>query len=142
VAAEKFRLKAIKSERAVDGLLEQLTDESAEVRGRAAWALGTIKSERAVDGLLARLTDDSAAVRERAAWALGEIKSERMVDILLPWLLRSEYLWFAFGFVGFESTCGWAYRTILEILAQHARDPSLQMGPPEPIVSGPWSKKD
>jgi HEAT repeat protein/cyclophilin family peptidyl-prolyl cis-trans isomerase len=56
-------------------LVPFLEDEDAEVRSRAATALGRVRSEAAVDGLVRSLKDSSPDVRSSAAFALGQIGS-------------------------------------------------------------------
>jgi HEAT repeat protein len=50
-----------------------LNDPVAEVRARAAWALGEIEDPRAEEALSKAMKDESAEVRRMAIWALGEI---------------------------------------------------------------------
>jgi len=168
-ASAAVALGAIKSERAVDGLVAILEDRDADVRHTAVWALGEIKSERAVDSLLARLRDLDADVRASAARALGAIKSERAVDGLVARLednsskvraraaealgeiksrraVASYLPWLSqteFLRSTWEQACDWAYRTILETLAHHAPDPGTAPPRPtqEPIIPGPWSRR-
>jgi HEAT repeat protein len=88
----------------VPALTAALSDRSADVRVRAAWALGTIEPRQAPAALTAALRADDEDVREAAAWALGRIedagasaaldaaltaeKSERVQKALLWALLR------------------------------------------------------
>ncbi len=52
-------------EAVINTLLEQLTDENSDVRGRAAYALGELGkgSQTVVDALLKTLTDEDSDVR-------------------------------------------------------------------------------
>jgi hypothetical protein len=59
--------------RAVAPLLQALRDANANVRRRAAWALGVIADPMAIDGLTAALKDADPTVREQAAESLGRI---------------------------------------------------------------------
>jgi hypothetical protein len=57
-----------------DALMGLLADENAEVRRRAALAIGTFEVAEATPALSAMLSgDDDAMVRQAAAWALGRI---------------------------------------------------------------------
>ncbi len=77
-------LGEIKSERAVEPLIEALKDKDWDVqRSVAAIALGEIKSKRAVKPLIKALKDGYWDVQERAAEALGKIKSDRAVELLI-----------------------------------------------------------
>jgi HEAT repeat protein len=66
----------------MDSLIEELKDESSDVRGWAAYALGEIGSERALDFLIEALADESSLVREGTPMALSRIGSEKAVDPL------------------------------------------------------------
>ncbi len=59
----------------IDVLIDQLSDETREVRERAAEALGKIgePAKEAIPALLEALGDEAREVRERAAEALGKI---------------------------------------------------------------------
>jgi HEAT repeat protein len=65
-------------------LLAALGDGSAEVRGAAAYALGTGRDPRAVGPLLERATDEREdfGVRSQAVAALGQLKAERAKEAL------------------------------------------------------------
>jgi len=68
---------------AIDEVIERLHhDESAEVRARAARALGRMSSPRAVDALLLSVDDGPVAMRAQAIWALGEIGDPRVLPVL------------------------------------------------------------
>ena len=67
---------------AVAALGATLRDDHAEVRDRAAWALGELEEPAAVPALVRALGDSDAAVREKAAWALGEIEQASAVPAL------------------------------------------------------------
>ncbi len=75
----------MKSERAVDRLIELLSDSNPAVRGNAAYALGQIKSERAEERLIELLGDRGWYPLIRAAYALGTISQSlppiRQVEI-------------------------------------------------------------
>ncbi len=53
----------MKSEKAVDPLIEALKDEDSDVRRSAAEALGAMKSEKAVDPLIEALKDKTWTIR-------------------------------------------------------------------------------
>src|SRR5438270_37283 len=63
--------------RALRPLVRALRDPNAEVRARAAEALGTLGYARAVGPLIAALRGPSELVRERAAKALGALGDRR-----------------------------------------------------------------
>jgi HEAT repeat protein len=74
---------------AIDEVVERLhADPSAEVRARAARALGRMSSPRAVDDLLSCIDDGPVVVRVQAIWALGEIGDPRVVPVLRDIVLR------------------------------------------------------
>ncbi len=60
-----------------------ISDSSARVRGRAAWALGRLHYREAYDRLVVALTDVEAEVREWSAWALGEICFYKVLPLLV-----------------------------------------------------------
>lgn len=64
------------------GLLAFLSDGEADVRARAAFALGSVQAPEAVDGLVAALADPVAGVRRDAAFALGQAGLESAVEPL------------------------------------------------------------
>jgi hypothetical protein len=69
--------------RAIGPLIRALRyDANAEVRGRAAEALGTLGGPRAVEPLLEALRGPSEVVRERAAKALGALGDTRAIPAL------------------------------------------------------------
>ena len=75
------------SETSADGelgdLIDALKDSDADVRLKAAEALGKLADNRAVDPLIEVLrNDEDRDVRLKAAWALGEIGDARTVDPL------------------------------------------------------------
>jgi hypothetical protein len=69
--------------RAVRPLVRALGDDNAEVRGRAAEALGALGNDRGVEPLLEAMRDPSELVRERAAKALGALGDRRAVGPLV-----------------------------------------------------------
>ena len=87
-------LGRIKSERAIDPLIEALTtDVDWNVRENVADALGRIKSERAVDPLIEALTTDADSdVRGWAADVLRRIGSEKAIESLKK-ILKDEGEW-------------------------------------------------
>ena len=74
-------LGALRDERAVPPLVNQLKDTVAKVREHVVWALGAIRDARAVEPL-GRVVgqDQSGDVRRQAAWALGAIRDQQGVD--------------------------------------------------------------
>ena len=89
-AKESFRkqyclvaLGTPKATKAVPVILNFLKENSSEVRGSAATALGWIGSESALEALLETLRDEASNVRGSAATALGWIGSEAAVAALL-----------------------------------------------------------
>ena len=74
---------------AIDEVVELLHhDPSAEVRARAARALGRMSSPRAVDALLVHLDEGPLAMRVQAIWALGEIGDPRVLLVLRDIVLQ------------------------------------------------------
>ena len=73
-------------ERAVDPLIQTLSDDIPDVRQAAAEALGRLGDKRAVDPLIEALSDDAPAVRKSAAEALGRLEDKRAVDPLIEGL--------------------------------------------------------
>ena len=69
--------------RLADTFIGALGDPDAEVRERAARALGRHRVPEGVEALRAALRDDDPAVREGAAWALGRIGGGGAVGALL-----------------------------------------------------------
>lgn len=65
-----------------DILVLFVSESSACVRGRAAWALGRLHYREAYDDLVVGLTDVEPEVREWAAWALGEIGFYKVLSLL------------------------------------------------------------
>jgi len=77
--------------RDIKGLLKALSyPKDAEVRRKAAEALGDIADPQAVESLLIAIKDESAAVRAQAASALGSIGDPRSLDMLISALKDSE----------------------------------------------------
>lgn len=79
----------IRSEAAVQLLLDALKDENEDVRSNAANALGSTGSKKAVKPLIDALEDENEDVRKEAAEALGYIESEGAVQSLID-ALRDE----------------------------------------------------
>jgi len=67
----------------LERLIEDLKDESWQVRWSAAEALGETKDPRAVEPLIAALKDKNVYVRSMVAWALGELKDPCAVEPLI-----------------------------------------------------------
>jgi hypothetical protein len=65
-----------------------LTDPEAEVRWRAAWALGRL--DRTSPALRQAVTDPDPVVADRAAWAVGQARDDEAVEPLLQALEREE----------------------------------------------------
>jgi HEAT repeat protein len=65
-----------------------LSDPEAEVRWRAAWALGRI--ERTSPELRGAALDPHPLVAERAVWALGQARDDAAVDVLVTTLDRDD----------------------------------------------------
>ena len=79
-------IDSLRAEGDVQGLIEALSDDSAEIRADAARALGQLSASgasEAVDPLLGALADDDADVRAAAAQALGRIGDETAIVPLL-----------------------------------------------------------
>jgi len=70
--------------------LDKLKDTNADVRQKAAEALGQSKSSRAVEPLIAALNDPDPNVQGSAAKALGEIKDPRALQPLVDALKHSK----------------------------------------------------
>lgn len=64
-------------------LIQELQDEDADVRMKAAEELGKIKDVSALEPLINALKDEHGGVGNSAAWALGEIKNERAFEPLI-----------------------------------------------------------
>lgn len=72
-----------KGPRSVEDLINDLKDESWQVRWSAAETLGEMKDLRAVEALVETLKDKNVYVRGMAARALGEIKDPRAIEPLI-----------------------------------------------------------
>jgi HEAT repeat protein len=83
-------LDELKSENAVDLLIQALHDNDDEIREIAALVLGEIGSERAVGSLILALSDTKSDVQIQAAVALGKIKSEQAVEPLIQKLTDTQ----------------------------------------------------
>ncbi len=74
----------IEEPKAIDRLIELLSDECALVRVSAAYALGRNSAPRAVQPLIHALTYDwNGYVRKGAVWALGNAKDGRALPVLV-----------------------------------------------------------
>ena len=82
VYALRDALAEIQDLRAVEPLGALLRDDDANVRSRAATALGGLKGPRTVELLVVALRDEDVWVRSAAAAALGEIRDARAVEPL------------------------------------------------------------
>jgi HEAT repeat protein len=78
-----YALGQLRSESALQPLLEALKDPDPVVRWCAASALGQLRSESALPALLEALKDPEASVRLRAASALGQLRPESALPPLL-----------------------------------------------------------
>ncbi len=65
-----------------EALAELLQHEDAEIRGRAAWALGERKEKQVVEPLLIALSDEDANVRWHAVTSLGKLEDRQALDPL------------------------------------------------------------
>ncbi len=83
---EAAPLGAVES-RLASTFIDALRDPDANVRARAARALGQHRAQAAATVLRTALGDEDAVVRRQAAWALGRIRDDAAVDGLLN-LLR------------------------------------------------------
>ncbi|MFX1475277.1 MAG: HEAT repeat domain-containing protein [Promethearchaeota archaeon] len=76
---------------AIKPLIALLKHERADVRKRAAKALGRLHDTQALEPLLDVLQkDEEEIVRSRAAWALGELRDRMAVDALIIALEEDE----------------------------------------------------
>jgi HEAT repeat protein len=66
----------------MDALTTALSDQSANIRMRAVWAIGQIGPRKAPAALIAMLRDSDPRVREITAWALFEIEDPSAVPAL------------------------------------------------------------
>gem|GEM_PF-3503613 len=71
-------------------LAEALVEEDAQVREKAAWALGEMRDRRGVVSLVKALGDPEPAVRTRAAESLGKVGDPQAVGALIDLLWASE----------------------------------------------------
>ncbi len=85
-----------KRESAVDAVINSLLDDNAEVRARAAWALGKIQSKSAIESLIQSLNDDDYNVRKNSLRSLGELVAIDSIQNILTkledkhWEVRNE----------------------------------------------------
>lgn len=77
----------------VDGLIKALNDPSAEVRIKAAYALGNMGDRRAVDGLIERLGEQMAASDKNRHWHLASSAiKEQSKRWLRLWMMSTSVL--------------------------------------------------
>lgn len=81
----------IRSLKATPLLLDLLGDENADIRARAAFALGSSGDPNAAEALIAALKDPSWAVRAMAAKAVGRLKEEASIPALCECLRDAEW---------------------------------------------------
>lgn len=67
----------------VESLIDDLKDESWQIRWHAAETLGEKKDPRALEPLIDVLKDKNSYVRAMAAWALGEMKDPCAIEPLI-----------------------------------------------------------
>ncbi len=85
-----------KRESAVDAVINSLLDDNAEVRARAAWAIGKIQSKSAIESLIQTLNDDDYNVRKNILRSLGELVAIDSIQNILTkledrhWEVRNE----------------------------------------------------
>ena len=77
--------------RALDGLIEALTDEAAVVRSAAARALGSTRDDRVVGPLIEALEDEHEWVRAAAARSLKWFEGPRVMEALLEAMTDVHY---------------------------------------------------
>ncbi len=71
-------LRDIGDKRAIEPLIHCLTDESSEVRWRAASSLGEFEDEKALESLKSVLNDPDQEVREKAKKSISLITSGKV----------------------------------------------------------------
>ncbi|MCG5059158.1 MAG: HEAT repeat domain-containing protein [Limnoraphis sp. WC205] len=135
---QKYQVELGEKEAVIETLLEQLSDENSDVRGKAAWALDQLGkgSQTVVDAMLQTLSNDVSDVRGWAAFALGNLGkgSQTVVDALLQTLSDEDshvrgLAAFALGFLGNSS------QTVVDALLQALtdEDPSVRGGAAEAL---------
>jgi len=82
-------LGKLQDKRAVESLIEVLSDEDKNLRAVATSSLGSFKDDRAVEALITALKDEAGEVRREAVLALGRIKDDRAVEPLIETLRES-----------------------------------------------------
>ncbi len=85
-ATDKPNLEKMKTEKDVEGLINELKHEDAKVRWGAIVALHRIGDKRAIDPLIQVLKDEKDYVRSEAIMVLREIPDARSVEPLIQLL--------------------------------------------------------
>jgi HEAT repeat protein len=86
-----FEFRGFKSERAVEKLIQALSDDNPNRRAVAAEVLAWIHDSRAVEPLINALADEQSDVRQYAANALGSIGDTRAIEALRKALSDQDY---------------------------------------------------
>jgi HEAT repeat protein len=86
-------VKKLYEKRDVSGLCQALKHKNAEIRWKAAIALGDIKDPRSVAPLIEALKGESLPIRSKAAIALGEMKDPRAVAPLVQAMKDTDEYW-------------------------------------------------
>lgn len=117
-------LGEVRDRRALLGLHGALSDVDAELRAKAARALGNLAQERSVQPLLDRLLSDPIPfVRTCVARALGQLSTERTVEFLVEALSDPEW-WVRLRAVEGLAQLGEPARQVLQG-ALHDNDPQV-----------------
>jgi len=85
-------LKEIKDQRIIQKFIDNTKDRNSDVRGRAAYALGTIQAKEALLTLIELLKDkeEDSDVRRRVANALGRMQAKEALPTLIELLKDKE----------------------------------------------------